>query len=110
MNLVQLQGLPELANEVNLGRSSEQHSWVDPFRPPLMILLSFPCSRSCLPPSAHACEKPIAKVVAQKLPTGLPKATAKAVATSAETSAETACQTCGLFSPKLVPKVFGSPA
>ena len=30
-DLVQLQGLPELANEVNLGRSSEQHSWVNPF-------------------------------------------------------------------------------
>ena len=45
--LVQGQGLPELANEVDLGRSSEQHSWVNPFRPPSMILLSYSCSQ-CL--------------------------------------------------------------
>ena len=47
VNLVQGKGLPGPANEVNLGRSSEQHSWVNPFRPPSMILLSFSCSQ-CL--------------------------------------------------------------
>ena len=105
VNLVQGKGLPGPANEVNLGRSSEQHSLVNPFRPPSMICYLFlavnalTCCYACLPPSTHICEKPVAKLWPRSSPRDCQKRLPKLL----RDVCLYVCQSCDRLLPKLLP-------